>query len=136
VLEIELPFRCVSRADCCREPPYVVVSESEQMLLPRGDRVKYVPHRAGFWRLLAHPCPFLTEANRCSVYEIRPYNCRRFICGRPHDSTEPWIMRKWGECRNMTGRLSSAKFLAYAQQVQIEAQPWARAHGWGQQVHW
>ncbi len=131
MLEIELPFSCQGRADCCREPPYVVVSEAEQMLLPRGDGVRYTPHRAGFWRLMAHPCPFLTESNQCSVYEIRPYNCRRFICGRPRHSTEPWIMRKNGECRNMTGRLTSNKFFAHVLLVQAEAQVWGQAHGWG-----
>ena len=41
----------------------------------------------GFVEMTAGPCPYLAE-NRCSVYAVRPLNCRRFMCGRM-DVNEP-----------------------------------------------
>jgi hypothetical protein len=40
----------------------------------------------------AGTCPLLTTQDgqaSCSVYEVRPYNCRRFGCFRPDPATEP-----------------------------------------------
>ena len=131
--KVEVPFVCDQRGDCCRETPFLVVSDQEADLLQtqaQGRRLLFAPHdERGFVRLLGKPCPFL-EGNACGVYDIRPYNCRRFICGRPSGSDEPFEMTAQGACLNMTERLSSARFYKHAREVQAAAQPWALAHGW------
>lgn len=133
---IQIPFVCDQRGDCCRETPYIVVSRQEAEVLGHaaqglGAPLWFRPHtEAGFRQLCGQPCPFLQD-NQCRVYDVRPYNCRRFICGRPSGSAEPWDMRVSGECVNFTARVSqSVTFYRHACEVQAAAQPWAVAHGW------
>ena len=84
-----------------------------------------------FIKLLARPCPFLSAEKQCTVYDIRPYNCRRFICGRPSGSDEPWEDTPDGRCANVTERQEqSLEFFTHAIDVQSAAQPWALANGW------
>lgn len=79
----------------------------------------------GFTDLSAKPCPFVTPENRCNVYDIRPYNCRRFGCMRPDVKTEPFA------ASTLTKRLiESSSARSQYQVMQAEAQEWAVAHGW------
>lgn len=134
---IEVPFVCDRRGDCCREPPYLVMSEAEAALLFAARAHALRPLRwqdhdeRRFVRLMTHPCPFLQPDGLCGVYDIRPYNCRRFICGRPQGANEPWAETPDGRCANVTERLAqSVAFFRHAAEVQAAAQPWALAHGW------
>jgi Fe-S-cluster containining protein len=74
--------------------------------------------------LLAHPCPLLGGDNRCTVYEVRPFSCRRWMCGRDdraqivEDAPVPMRVRR------------SAELTADYAAMQAEAHPWALAHGW------
>lgn len=84
---------------------------------------------AGFVQLRAAPCPLLAEDGKCSVYEVRPFNCRRFMCGRVGD--EAWESNADGSCRNLTVRLAQSRpFRRFYQTVQRKAGRWALKHGW------
>jgi Fe-S-cluster containining protein len=87
-----------------------------------------------FVALQAHPCPLYdAETKACTVYDIRPYNCRRFACLRPHPDREPWLSDPLsGACVNRDDRLRRSRIARRLLRViQEKAQPWARAHGWG-----
>jgi Fe-S-cluster containining protein len=87
-----------------------------------------------FVALHAHPCPLYdAETKACTVYDIRPYNCRRFACLRPHPDREPWLSDPLsGACVNRDDRLRRSRIARRLLRViQEKAQPWARAHGWG-----
>lgn len=81
---------------------------------------------ARFVELRAQPCPLLNADGTCSVYAVRPFNCRRFLCGR--EATEAWDQapRLGVPLRVVTDR-------AFRRQYAVNerhAQRWARSHGW------
>lgn len=90
----------------------------------------------GLVRLLAlgGSCPLLVRhadgTASCSVHAVRPYNCRRFICGRP-SLDEPFEQGPDG-CQNLNDRLAqSLDFHEFYRANQRRAQrAWADAHGW------
>jgi Fe-S-cluster containining protein len=42
------------------------------------------------------PCPFLGEDNLCSIYEVRPTDCREY----PHTDKEGFVFRTMGHANN------------------------------------
>ena len=135
---IEDVWHCRMSGDCCRAVRNLVMSKAEADLLietcgpekaatlhwinwPESDKVA----------LKAGPCPML-DGNLCSVYAVRPYNCRRWGCFRPDPKTEPLepdmgflgspcTRERWTDSRGVRRQLI---------QMQRKAQRWARAHGW------
>ena len=101
--------------------------ERRELEAARPDLAKRLRWTAGprpsLTALIAKPCPFL-EGSRCSVYDVRPYNCRRWMCGRTErdqpveDAPVPLVV------------LRSKELLNDFQDLQAAAQPWALAHGW------
>jgi Fe-S-cluster containining protein len=90
-----------------------------------GVTLAWAPHEdSRFVRLLAHPCPLLTAEGACSVYGVRPYNCRRFGCFRD-DCAEPFNLVSV----EAVIRGSRSKRRQYAA-MQVRAQRWALQHGW------
>lgn len=82
-----------------------------------------------FVRLQTGPCPLLADDGSCSVYDVRPYNCRRFVCLREKD--EPWRETPQGACANVEDRLATSyQAVAFYKTQQRYAQDWAAAHGW------
>jgi Fe-S-cluster containining protein len=84
--------------------------------------------RPRFTKLVARPCPFYeAKDSTCRIYESRPYNCRRFMCGRD-DLSEPFDA---GALDGIPARVwtSDALRAQYAQN-QTDAQVWADARGW------
>ncbi len=80
----------------------------------------------GFVALKAQPCPFYAD-HRCTVYEVRPYNCRRFGCMRPDVHAEPFDV----EGSNLRDRVQTSRVAwRLAKKMQRQAQPWARKMGW------
>ena len=97
-------------------------------LAPHAERLALtvdVASRDGWTLLAAHPCPFYDTAQKaCAVYEDRPYNCRRFQCGRWNVQAEPFTMRP-------LALIKSDNDLRWSYDAnQREHQPWALAHGW------
>lgn len=76
------------------------------------------------------PCRFLSGTT-CTIYEHRPYNCRRFICLRPDPDDEPLETGGPLGCFNASERIllnrDARRFYAHHQR---KAQRWADAHGW------
>ncbi len=49
------------------------------------------PRERGEFLIKANPCPFLGADDRCTIYDIRPDNCRKF----PHTDQEGFIWRTY-----------------------------------------
>lgn len=131
---IDAKWRCQQAGECCTQPRDVVMTTQEAAgILQRTAGTVALSFRkldGSFVALEAAPCPlFINET--CSVYDIRPYNCRRFACMRPDPTLEPWEQDGEGHVRNVEDRLQASRIARrMARQIQDKAQPWARAHGW------
>lgn len=148
---VEVPWTCHKTGDCCRELKGITVTAQEKTLLV--DRVGFAtrfpvfqPHDSGkmirntetgaytpqFYVLLASPCPFLSTQGLCTVHDVRPYNCRRFICGRTDTTRESFESGGPMGCHNLSDRLStSLRFQEFYDAQQRRAQKdWALSHGW------
>lgn len=95
--------------------------------VPSGVVLSFVTHEdSRFVRLMAHPCPLLTSEDRCAVYAVRPYNCRRYACGREDVTAEPF------DASPVPARFYADRdFRRQAVRIERKAQRWADAHGWG-----
>lgn len=103
--------------------------------------LQWTPHPSDpkFVNLTAAPCPFLEGQNRCTVHDIRPYNCRRFGCLRPDPRSEPLVMAPLSPilhygtvgCSNLRERLMQSRVARriYAL-LQRKGMRWALKHGW------
>lgn len=127
-------WTCHRCGACCTRPSTVTLTGAEFAELLQ------VEHRAtrrpiadqtrlkGFLALAAGPCPFYAKdaADRamCLAYEVRPYNCRRYMCGR-ETCREEWDPR----AIPMRVQFSRALESQYARN-QAKHMPWAKAHGW------
>ena len=126
------PWTCSRCGDCCRTPARVTVTTEEAAALvvvhPRRYAGFVTPTRDPRFMVMATgPCSFLWYRNgaaQCRAYAVRPYNCRRYMCGRP-PGLHPW------DDAPVPARVLGDRGLrrAYDRQ-QREAQPWALAHGW------
>lgn len=106
--------------------------------------------QAGTIRLDVHPmadarlvtiktpqgCPFLSREvdgkATCTIYDSRPYNCRRFQCLRPDPSTEAFELGGPLGCKNLSDRLDdSLHALKFFESNQRRAlREWGTSHGW------
>jgi hypothetical protein len=136
---IAADWTCQRDGACCRHPAAVVMTPAERDLLlaRRPDLAdRFVAAQPGFVQLRARPCPLL-EADAggraiCTVYDVRPYSCRRFICGRADVTTEPYEEDPHtGACVNFTDRIfQSRPFRRFYAHHQRKSQRWALRHGW------
>jgi len=135
-----LPWTCHQSGDCCRAIDRLVMTVEEgEALRSAVSREKWatlvwagvgVKTTGTFISLQAAPCPLL-DGNRCTVYEVRPYNCRRWGCLRPNldEQFEP----DHGEfgCANVRDRVTQdRKARRFMARLQSKAQRWALNHGW------
>ena len=117
---------CAQSGECCRRVDRVTmtVAEANALALARPEvAVTFASRDDGFVDLLAEPCPYL-DGNTCSVYDVRPYNCRRWGCfrepGEPLTDMAPVPQRV----------LDSPDLQRQYARMQAEGHDWARAHGW------
>lgn len=99
--------------------------EEAEVLMAQSPAIRLTPGpEPGFVRMAAAPCPFYRRVTGCAVYGLRPYNCRRYLCGRD-SSAEPFeqapIPLKVLQDRSLRRQ--------YARN-QRRSQRWADAHGW------
>jgi hypothetical protein len=88
-------------------------------------------------------CPLLVMVDAvatCTVHDIRPTNCRRFWCGRPDPTVEPFEddhsrVSVMG-CKNLTDRvLQSRPFRReMARRNRRVMTTWGHRHGWRDDV--
>lgn len=121
-----MPWECKRSGECCKGVAAVVVTPEEQAALEavRPNVGTFVPVEGERFLLLqARPCPYYD--NGCTVYSVRPYNCRRYACGREDIKTEPWedsaVPERFHKDRQFRRQLIV---------IQRHAQRWARSHGW------
>ena len=102
--------------------------------VPPGVVLSWQPHADDrFTRLSAGPCPLLGADGGCTVYAVRPFNCRRWGCFRADAKTEAFETRPdaFG-CDNLAARLIESKTVRNEyRRLHRQAEPWAVAHGWG-----
>ena len=147
---IDLGGSCCRSGDCCKTAGAVVMTTAERdvLLSRRPDlAASFGPGPQGFVALAAERgCPLLQfEVDgraRCAVHDIRPTNCRRFWCGRPDPTREPFeldpISRRASVmgCTNLTDRaLQSRPFRRLMVKMQRRAmRAWGYRHGWRDDV--
>jgi Fe-S-cluster containining protein len=96
-----LRFECTRCGRCCEAPGYVWISAAEVQALAGHLRLSLDDFGRRFLRLvgsrlslLEKPdgrCIFLGDDRRCSVYALRPRQCRTFPFWRAHLATrEAW----------------------------------------------
>ena len=124
------PWACHRCAECCRTLAGIVLTPDELRLLAAARpevSVRAEPYHgaAGFLYLHARPCPYLRSTGYCDVYAIRPYNCRRYLCGRADPEHEPLTNDSVPEVVLKTRALRRQYVKG-----QRHAQKWAKAHGW------
>lgn len=127
-------WRCLRSGDCCRHIGQLAMTTAEAEELTRAsDRPMTfaVLSEAGKVALRPVPgtdtCPLLGDDGGCTVYAVRPFNCRRWGCFRPTLS-EPFAMAVTPEGRpRREAEKPVARQLA---RMQHHALPWALAHGW------
>ncbi len=91
--------QCLMCANCCKTSSPIFHDKdieriAAQLRLRPGDFVeKYLKlDNEGDYVLQTVPCPFLGEANYCSIYEVRPRACREY----PHSNRKGFLKRaKW-----------------------------------------
>lgn len=122
-------WTCQRDGACCRNNVVVLtVSEwrrLEGMTPLRVIQLDQTRADDGLIAMNARPCPFLNlRTNACTVYDVRPYNCRRFQCGRWDTTKEPYTEHPLP----LISR-DNDLYWSYKQNQRLH-QPWAREHGW------
>ena len=136
---VSLPWHCQMSGDCCRAVGTVLMTPEEQqeilafISVEKANTLEWThDETTKFVRLRAHPCPLLLPDNRCSVYPVRPYNCRRWGCFRADVKTEPLEPdHSFLGCANTRDRWYQNKGVrSQLRRMQRHAQKWGKAHGW------
>lgn len=130
-LPVDPWWTCQRTGECCQKVAEVVMTTEEMRTLvlhaPPTIQMEFRPRGDGFVAMRAAPCP-LHIFGDCTVYEHRPYNCRRFGCMRPFPKEEPFDPGGG----NMMIRVANARpARRLAERMQKKAQAWAVKHGWG-----
>ena len=141
---VVLPWTCQRSGHCCEAIGEVVMRNEERIAieayldrtdLPFASAVEAGQVVPGFVALKAHPCPLLAYDKGlavCTVYPVRPYNCRRWGCFRPDPRTEPLepdagflgaacVRERFEQSREVRRALEL---------MQRKAKRWGRNHGW------
>lgn len=145
--EVVVPWECQRSGDCCSSVSQIVFSKEEAKLAGQNTPLSltfYTHPDKRFVYLAGKPCPLLSRDSNgratCTIHSVRPYNCRRFMCGRPDPSTEPYESEPLDVdngrlgCANLSDRLADRKFRRFYAQMQRKAQRWALKHGWSEDL--
>lgn len=120
-------IECLRCGDCCRLYYYgMIITKEELDLLP--IKVRYTPNNNNKLRITEYMCPFLTPDITCSIYDIRPCQCRLYHCGRL--STKDKKLDSLLEIRKLMD--NNSEYREYKTEMDEEAIRWGNAHGW----HW
>ncbi len=132
-LPIVQDWACAKTGDCCKTGSLVMTHQEWALLATVRPGVSVRPHDddpGRFVVLDGTPCPFLGADNLCTVYDVRPTNCRRFMCQRAPG--EPFLSGGPLGCLNLSIRVVKSRKVRRAyEQNQRKAHKWAVQHGWG-----
>jgi Fe-S-cluster containining protein len=84
--------------------------------------VKVRPNRFA----LKGKCPFLTSSNECSIYDIRPCQCRLYHCGKLKNTDDR--RDSLADIRILI--LENSEYRQYKEKMDAEAAAWGNRHGW------
>jgi len=118
-------WTCQRDGECCTLPGEVVLTHAERAEIEQAAHpsraLSFLPHEdVRFVRLVAGPCPLYdAEARICTVYTVRPYNCRRFACQRTDYGQQAYD-------QGPTTREDRRQLVM----IQRKAQRWGRSYGW------
>lgn len=122
------PWKCHQTGECCRRVEAVTLRHEELDALrhARPDVTLEVADIGdGFAQFKAGPCPFL-DGHTCGVYDARPLNCRRWMCGRTsHD--EPLVDLAPIPMRVLRDRDLRRQYALNQRRAMAR---WGHAHGW------
>jgi Fe-S-cluster containining protein len=129
-LPIDPHWKCQREGDCCTKPLEVVMTQLEAAAITHAAssdiKLQFRPLDGAFVALKAAPCPLYWKGE-CTVYAVRPYNCRRFACLRPDPKAEPFEP----DGGNLLKRVQQSRVaLRMAKRIQNRAQVWALKMGW------
>lgn len=136
---VDPQWTCQQSGECCSIPDEVLMTTHELQVIQQtmleddmlhGIEVVFREAGESMVAMRAHPCPFYIFKS-CAVYNVRPFNCRRFGCMRPDPKTEPYETDTVTGCKNLTDRLAQSRVARRLYEVyQRHAQRWGWAHGW------
>lgn len=121
-------WQCQRSGECCQRPDAVVMTQQEWAIISETPQAKErtltIDVSGNFVALRAGSCPFYD--NGCTIYSVRPTNCRRFCCFRMDVKTEhfedgaavPAVVFK------------SRDFRRQYQLNERKAMKWGVRHGW------
>jgi len=70
---------------CCYNPPQIANKKEYEFAKSQGAKIVAVKTSSGKYALAIAKkngkCPFLTEDNKCSIYENRFESCKNYKCG-------------------------------------------------------
>ncbi len=95
---------CTRCANCCKTIPPGVTDEdigviAGQLGLSKEQFIETyltVDQDEGGYRMKVTPCPFLGEDDRCTIYDVRPEDCRQF----PHTDKKQFTSRVYQHASN------------------------------------
>ena len=77
------------------------------------------------------PCQALTKDNRCQIYDIRPYPCRQFLCGKQSkNDSRPWNDNQYDMNYFRQLLANSPSFRLIKKRIEDKAVKWGNTHGW------
>ncbi|MFW6134386.1 MAG: YkgJ family cysteine cluster protein [Elusimicrobiota bacterium] len=77
-------FKCLKCGNCCRTEGYVFISETEAENIADHIGENYKTFTKKYHRRIRlsggydKKCIFLNQDNKCSIYKVRPKQCRSF----------------------------------------------------------
>ena len=126
-------YRCYGCGWCCQIDKYSSVVEfnlARETLLKKGIKLTgtMLPNGMVLW---PRRCPALVK-NKCVIYDIRPYPCRQFLCGRQSKKDKrPWRSDGTFNMEYFNWLLkNNAEFAKVKKEMEDKAANWGLRHGW------
>ena len=120
---------CFQCGECCKTLfKGMIVTKEEIQLIQKlaGVKLNYQQVRTNRFQLFGN-CPFFLEDTQlCSIYEIRPCQCRLYHCGRLKPSDKK--LETIPEIRQLM--LSNPEYKRFKEKMDKEATEWGNKHGW------
>ena len=85
--------------------------------------------------LWPRPCPALLTkkdgTTSCAIYDVRPYPCRQFLCGKQSANDErPFTTSGFNMPYYEKQLAESPEFSKIKEKLEETAAKWGNAHGW------